>query len=345
MPNRYPHAVLIWLYEATSTRRKASKLVGFERKNMDSEHLEPEQSDTNSTGSIGDDTEITTTTDVEATAEVSDDLGSSISDAEHLDDPKAVELSTEFVGRWSTLISTTNWEKGKIIQEWREALMGSEAPAASYSDEAWSRRVGGVTPQHVGRLRRVYDRFGAEFESYQQLYWSHFLAALDWDDAQMWLEGASQSGWSVSQMRKTRWEASGADPEQTPTESQIVAASQDEDYTPLNEVDSELGVQDDSRSVAEGPRAEDPDFGDEHDISGSTGNDFDSDDDDALPWEDEAGPQESPFANLPSLPVDLAEALEQFKLAIIRHRSSSWSEVDQQDVMRSIEALKMFAAQ
>ncbi|MEM8732605.1 MAG: hypothetical protein AAGG44_00180 [Planctomycetota bacterium] len=318
---------------------------------MDSEHLEPEQSAKDSVDGVGSDTETTTASDsgenVEVSnAEISGDSSSASSEADHLDDPKAIELSTEFVGRWSTLISTTNWEKGRIIYEWREALMGSEAPAASYSDEAWSRRVGGVTPQHVGRLRRVYDRFGAEFESYNQLYWSHFLAALDWDDAQMWLEGASQSSWSVSQMRKTRWEASGADPEQTPAEAQIVAASQDEDYTPLNEVENDLGVQDDSRSVAEGPRAEDPDFGDEQEISAASANDdFGSDDDDALPWEEEAGPQESPFANLPSLPVDLAEALEQFKLAIIRHRSSSWSEVDQQDVMQAIDALKTFAAQ
>jgi hypothetical protein len=256
-------------------------------------------------------------------------------------DPKSTELSTEFVGRWSTLVSTTNWEKGRIIQEWRDTLMGSEAAAATYSDEAWSRRVGGVTPQHVGRLRRVYERFVESFESYPGLYWSHFLAAIDWDDAEMWLEGASQSQWSVSQMRTTRWETNGSNPAENPTATQIVVSDSDEDYTPLSESDKPTGKADGPRETNEGPRYDDPDFGDEDDLSGSG-----SSADDEMPWEDTAKPDvESPFANLPSLPVDIAEAVEQFKLAIIRHRASAWSEVAQEDVVLSLEALKVFARQ
>ena len=78
----------------------------------------------------------------------------------------AVEAVAEFVGRWQRLVSTTNWEKGRIISEWREALRVSDAPAASFTDEAWSRQVGNVTPQHVGRLRRVHERFGGVFQHY-----------------------------------------------------------------------------------------------------------------------------------------------------------------------------------
>lgn len=262
-----------------------------------------------------------------------------------LDDPKSVELSQEFVGRWSTLISTTNWEKGRIISEWREALMGSEAPAAAYSDEAWSRRVGGVTPQHVGRLRRVHDRFSAVYETYPGIHWSHFLAALDWDDAEMWLEGAVQSGWSVSQMRNQRWEASGARPEDEPT-AEVVVANVDEDYEPLSEVGSGEGdggaeIADSTRAVAEGPRPDGPDFGDED--SGAAVSTQDAlDDDDDLPWEDSSSSDESPFAKLPSLPVDLAEAVEQFKLSIIRHRADDWSEVRPEDVLAALDALRAF---
>ena len=267
---------------------------------------------------------------------------SQVDDADNIDDPKSIELSTEFVGRWSTLISTTNWEKGRIISEWREALLGSHAPAAAYSDEAWCRRVGGITPQHVGRLRRVHDRFHETYETYPGLYWSHFLAAMDWDDAEMWLEGAVQSKWSVSQMRKTRWEANGENPAEEPKEGDLNAVTTDEDYEPLSEVNSDADIQDDTRSVAEGPRAEDPDFGDEGDATATSVGDGEDDD---LPWDgDEATEAESPFAKLPSLPVDLADALEQFKLAIIRHRSESWADVSQEDVVRALEALKSFAS-
>ncbi len=266
-----------------------------------------------------------------------------------IDDPKSVELSVEFVGRWSTLISTTNWEKGRIITEWREALMGSQSPSLAYSDEAWSRRVGGVSPQHVGRLRRVYERFGSTQDSFAGIYWSHFLAALDWDDAELWLEGAVQSGWSVSQMRRTRWESMGSQPELEPNEQDIVADGSiaggvDEDYTPLAEVDDATGVEDGPRSVAEGPRPDGPDFGDE-DYSASGRSEAGDESDDGLPWDDELkSPGESPFAKLPSLPVDLAEALEQFKLAIIRHRADGWAEVSQADIHRALDALKAFVS-
>lgn len=267
------------------------------------------------------------------------------------DDPKSLELSAEFVGRWSTLVSTTNWEKGRIITEWREVLMGSESPAVAYSDEAWSRRVGGVSPQHVGRLRRVFERFGASYSSYAGAYWSHFLAALDWDDAELWLEGASQSGWSVSQMRRTRWESMGGDPEQEPNERDIssdgsIATGVDEDFTPLAEAEDLTGAKDGPRTVAEGPRPDGPDFGDEDDLSPTAQVAADNDDE-VMPWEDDAtqtAPSESPFARLPSLPVDLAEALEQFKLAIIRHRADGWSDVSQADVNQALDALKAFVS-
>src|SRR3990172_8754082 len=120
------------------------------------------------------------------------------------------EVSTEYVGRWNRLVSTTNWEKGRIIHQWREALRQAGAAVGSGTDEAWSRQVGNVTPQHVGRLRRVYERFGDVFEQYRGLYWSHFQAALDWPDAEMYLQGAVQSDWSISEMRAQRWRGTGA---------------------------------------------------------------------------------------------------------------------------------------
>lgn len=264
------------------------------------------------------------------------------------DDPKSHELSVEFVGRWSTLVSTTNWEKGRIIAEWRDALLGSQAPSGAYSDEAWSRRVGGVSPQHVGRLRRVHERFSASQHSFPGLYWSHFLAALDWDDAELWLEGALRGNWSVSEMRRTRWESMGSQAELEPASDDIapdgsLVTAVDEDYTPLAEMDSPLGTPDGPRAIAEGPLPEGPDFGDEDYGAARADNPAD----DELPWDGDSqtaasGP--SPFASLPSLPVDLAEALEQFKLAIIRHRADGWSSVSQADVQLALDALKAFTS-
>jgi hypothetical protein len=275
---------------------------------------------------------------------------STVAGSTEADDPRSIELSEPFVTRWTVLISTTNWEKGAIISGWRSELEAQGAPVSSYSDEAWSRRVGGVTSQHVGRLRRVYQRFGNTYSSYAGLYWTHFLAALDWDDAEMWLEGAAQSRWSVAQMRATRWEASGGDPANEPADGEIITASIDEDFSPLAEPvarEKDKQEKESAFDMPEGPRYDEPDFGDE-----PTGGDgavitADADADEEAPW-DESQPSEpgvSPFAALPALPVDVADALEQFKLAIIRHRAASWAEFSQQDMLLTLDALRAFALQ
>src|SRR5438105_4981559 len=170
-----------------------------------------------------------------------------------------IEASQPYVGRWSRLISTTNWEKGRIIVEWREALLSQGVPVAEYSDEAWSCLVGGVSGQHVGRLRRVYQRFGVSQERYSGLYWSHFQAALDWSDAEMRLEGAKQSGWSVAQMRDERWQTLGQLQADRPRSSDIVSSETDEDFessrTQAPPITGEY-------SEITGPRHDGPDFGD-----------------------------------------------------------------------------------
>ena len=251
-------------------------------------------------------------------------------------DTQAIERASEpYVGQWNTLISTTNWEKGRIIHEWRTTLTEENAQVTEYSDEAWSKRVGAVTPQHVGRLRRVYQRFGQVYEQYPGLYWSHFQAALDWDDAEMWLEGGVQNQWSVSQMRRQRWEALGSDPLQEPNDRQIVTADLDEDVVEIPASEEVPATERRSDSVATGPAPEGPDFGEEE-AAGDTG---------AVVYADESNQDESihfvrPFENLAELPDDLVEAFEAFKLAILRHKADEWAEVTREDVLASLDALK-----
>jgi hypothetical protein len=244
-----------------------------------------------------------------------------------------------FVGRWNTLVSTTNWEKGRIICQWREALVVDGVPAADYSDERWCVLVGGVTGQHVGRLRRVYKRFGDVFEQYDGLYWSHFHAALDWDDAEMWLEGGVQNRWSVSQMRRKRWETLGEKGEK-PSDDDVVKGELDEDFEPALKQDPVAKtISGTYEEVSGGPRHEGPDFGDQDESPSSrseqTGASIYS----------ETGEEKTiefvrPFENLAQLPDDLSDAFEAFKLAVLRHKSDEWSQVSRDDVLASLDALK-----
>jgi hypothetical protein len=248
--------------------------------------------------------------------------------------------SVPFIGQWRRLVSTTNWEKGRIIHQWRQALIASGAAATEYSDEAWSRRVGNVSGQHVGRLRRVYERFADVQPTYPGLYWSHFQAALDWDEAEMWLEGALQSGWSVADMRRQRWQAQGAVERLRPRDDEIVEAEWDEDGDPQPQGATADPTLTDSTAAAKRPR--------EPLDAPSAG----LDEADYLPADAEDDPSNlenpprlpvRPFAELPALPADLADAFEQFKLAILNHKLGGWQQVGRDDVLAALDALKELA--
>ncbi len=263
-------------------------------------------------------------------------------------DPELVEQP--FVGRWNQLVSQTNWEKGQIISQWRAALVDSGAPPAQYSDEAWAQRVGGVTASHVGRLRRVYDAFADSYESYRGLYWTHFLVALDWDDAPLWLEGAAQSGWSVSAMRQQRWEATGAEEAFRPSESDVVTSDLDEDFDeaanftqPGQGGGSAKKYEDGPNAIGSGPAVEGPDFGEEDALNGSGGN-FDLPQPEPVaqdPFAEPEPPLVQPFAGLPELPSDLADAVELLKLAVLRHKTAGWKEVSAEAVARYLQAFSV----
>jgi hypothetical protein len=251
------------------------------------------------------------------------------------------EASTEYVVRWNHLISTTNWEKGRIISEWRTAMQASDVPAGVCSDEAWSQQVGNVTPQHVGRLRRVYERFAKTHEQYSGLYWSHFQAAVDWPDAEMYLEGAVQNGWSVAQMRDVRWEAMGGEPDSRPQEPDV-ASELDEDVSAANDSPLPTTI---SESIGEVHAAED--FS-EYDESESAPFDDDSVAPQSSPAasataDAPAAPLLRPFESLPPLPPDLKEAFELMKLAILAHKVCGWAEIARDDVLSVLESLKQLA--
>ncbi len=255
-----------------------------------------------------------------------------------MQDGSMQDTGSHFLGQWNQLVSTTNWEKGCIICGWREALMASGEAVTDYSDEAWAQLAGNVTSQHVGRLRRVYQRFGEVYDQYEGLYWSHFQAALDWDDAEMWLEGGIQNQWSVSQMRGKRWEALGTSPEEQQSETALDASEIDE--SPQLEAPSDAT----ERSEAPTPSAK---LSEDEPNAEASEPKKDSADQENIAEESQPALQVSKRTRLgvevENLPDDLAEAFESFKLAIIAHRRESWSETSPEVVVECLEALRELA--
>ena len=258
------------------------------------------------------------------------------------------DASQPFIGRWNQLVSTTNWEKGRIIHQWRTAMIASDAPAAEYSDEAWSRTVGGITGQHAGRLRRVYDRFGTEFDQYEGLYWSHFQVALDWNDAEMWLEGAIQNQWSVARMRRSRWETLGAVQAEEPRDEEILASEMDEDFEPFAE-DSPAGqprTEEGKAAQKSQPASSGPSVATAGDGKLASGPGQHDESDGASIYAEMEQPNVAfvrPFENLGDLPPDVSEAFESYKLAIIQHKTAGWQDISAEDLLASLDALKELA--
>ncbi len=248
------------------------------------------------------------------------------------------ETSSEYLGHWNRLVSTTNWEKGRIIGEWREALIEAGAAPQAYSDEAWSRRVGNVSGQHVGRLRRVWTRFGDTRDQYDGLFWSHFQAALDWLDAEMYLEGAVQNGWSITKMRRQRWEAEGALADQQPREEDIVAAERDEDVEPALDDMPPKTIEAKSGVVRDAEPGEPSDGDSNAMLDAAASSQMEA------PAEGiaEAAP-DRPFEGLGQLPDDLQEAFEAFQIAILNHKAAGWSDISRHDVLTALDGLKRLA--
>jgi len=256
------------------------------------------------------------------------------------------ETSARFLGKWKRLVSTTNWEKGRILSQWRQALLESGAASSEYSDDAWSQRVGGISPQHVGRLRRVFERFGQVKDTYAGLYWSHFQAAAEWDDAELWLEGAVQNGWSISQMRRQRWETLGS--LETPPADNGASALDEWDTDADADVFDEpadhpehVPSADDYPAETTDRRRRDEAAGDDsadENPRPSRGNELAGD----APSGTAAQPVR-PFAHLPKLPDDVSEAFEAFKLSILRHKLSGWEEISRDDLLATLDALKELA--
>jgi hypothetical protein len=264
------------------------------------------------------------------------------------------ETTALYLGHWRRLVSTTNWEKGRIISQWRQTRAEAGATLGEISDEAWSRSVGNVTAQHVGRLRRAWERFSAVRNDYEGLYWSHFQAATEWDDAEMWLEGAMQSDWSVMDMRRQRAatlglvdsadsEPSAAEPvdedaEATPGEQRSLAR-ESLVRDPAGDADDSRGAAGNRRPSADNRDAADDEHGDEP-FDGP----FDGPDAAAQDRGDgRYSGGKSPLADLPSLPADVSDAFEAFKLCILRHKLAGWTDLSREDLLRSLDALKELA--
>jgi len=166
---------------------------------------------------------------------------------------------------------------------------------------------------------------------------------LEWDDAELWLEGAVQNDWSVAQMRVQRWEALGASDEQKPREDDVFVAGIDEDMysQQTNRIEGrnvEIGAVDALEdfntppatvSATEPPKKKElpkKDKAKQTDLDGNV---------------PPTGELLMTLQGITKFPADLAEPLELLKVAILNHKLSGWKSISANQVCQSLETLKM----
>ena len=147
----------------------------------------------------------------------------------------------------------------------------------------------------------------------------------------MWLEGAVQNGWSIVQMQGARARTLGALEEPQAAEP---TAELDEDAT---SPDPDRPPESISGSIADVFDAEPADAAPTTDGGSHDDAPFDS----AESYADE--PPVRPFENLPTLPADVRDAFETFKLVIIHHRLSHWQEISRDDMFAVLDSLHHLA--
>jgi hypothetical protein len=156
----------------------------------------------------------------------------------------------------------------------------------------------------------------------------------------MYLQGAVDNGWSISQMREQRWEAMGGSPESQPSQADIITTELDEDVSAAVDSPAPTTI---SESIAEVHGAGDLPS-DEPEAAPFDADDVSEESESMSAVADEpAAPPLRPFEALPPLPADLNEAFELMKLAILAHKVSGWTQISRDDVLAVVESLKQLA--
>lgn len=121
------------------------------------------------------------------------------------------EMNSEeqVVARAREAMANCNWTLGECAAIWTRKY------AKGRTDAAFAELVG-LSPEQVYQRRRVYETFGDVQHNCPKLSWSHYYAALTWDDAADCLSWADEMVATVAEMRAWRRAQHGEDLSEEP---------------------------------------------------------------------------------------------------------------------------------
>jgi len=114
------------------------------------------------------------------------------------------ETEEQLIQRAQAAVSRCNWEVGRCALQWTRKY------ARGRTDADFAALVG-LSADQVYQRRRVAEAFGDVSEGFPSLKWSHFYAALNWDDARDCLQWSDENQATVAEMKAWRRAIRGED--------------------------------------------------------------------------------------------------------------------------------------
>lgn len=115
-----------------------------------------------------------------------------------------VESEEQLVERAQMAISVSRWVVGECASQWTKRY------ARGRTDADFAAKIN-VSPDQVFQRRRVWETYGDIYQNFSELKWSHFYAALNWDDASDCLSWAEDNRATVAEMKAWRRAIRGED--------------------------------------------------------------------------------------------------------------------------------------
>lgn len=119
------------------------------------------------------------------------------------------ETEEQLITRAQGALSHCNWELGECAAKWTRKY------ARGRTDADFGALIG-LSGDQVYQRRRVWETFSDVSGSYPKLKWSHFYAALTWDDAAECLQWAADIEATVAEMKAWRRAQHGEDLSEAP---------------------------------------------------------------------------------------------------------------------------------
>jgi hypothetical protein len=116
----------------------------------------------------------------------------------------AHESEAELVQRAQSALSRCNWEIGECAALWTKKY------AHGRTDGDFGAQIG-LSGDQVYQRRRVWESFADVHSEYTNLKWSHFYAAINWEDSAESLQWANDLGATVAEMKAWRRSQHGED--------------------------------------------------------------------------------------------------------------------------------------